>query len=134
MADRAPLAGWRTGAGNLATILDLGAYLYGVVPFSLGGPLRWAICVQTDDADEVRLIRGKAISREAAVIAAEDAARALVAEMAAALGGRVTWGPVCPFCNFQGDDVEVDGQMECAGCGALGAPTANRDSEGATDA
>lgn len=78
MADRAPLAGWALASWNRQSYMKVGGMeLWAAVS-------HWSIEITADRG-------GASDSLAAAKLAAEDAARAMVAEMAAALGGSVTW-------------------------------------------
>lgn len=77
MADRAPLPGWRTvGVEDMLNVgpVDMGVTQHGY----------WYVDIEGGAHGQVRPGAPRRI-------AAEDAARALVSEMAAALGGRVVW-------------------------------------------
>lgn len=87
MAERKPLAGWV----DCELPAHPSAMTLSVEPTdNPDDPTEWVVdgqyCVSA------RVPGGTVAARIAACIAAEDAARALVAEMAAALGGSVTWG------------------------------------------
>ena len=85
MADRAPLAGWRRQSDALSTI-EYGDELWAsVYRHPVTGAFIWYASV------DPKIRRGEINDVVAAKLAAENAARALVADMAAALGGRVVW-------------------------------------------
>lgn len=94
MDERKPLAGWRNtfflGGGQ---VLRAGPYLHCGISNPLFPPesvTSWSVGVEAATGS-VNLALGRCMSHDAARFAAEDAARALVADMAAALGGRVVW-------------------------------------------
>lgn len=77
MAERAPLPGWsRPGDEDVFNVgpVDMGVTLHGY----------WYVDIEGGAHGQVKPGAPRRI-------AAEDAARALVADMAAALGGRVVW-------------------------------------------
>lgn len=80
MAERKPLAGW----DDCELPAHRDAMVLSVEPTDDGSPIEWGI-------DGSYWDHGWAGGDAEARIAAEDAARAMVAEMAAALGGSVTW-------------------------------------------
>lgn len=83
MADRAPLAGWVEIAFPRENFVQLESSPLGLLAWDSGV---WRAKVLTRDGGA-----GVAPTRRTAQLAAEDTARAMVADMAAALGGRVTW-------------------------------------------
>ena len=90
MADRAPLAGWRATAWDANRLYAW----FGIVMARIDGDLAdgfvWNLMACSGVSD-LPVGAGVEQSLGAAQLAAEDAARALVADMAAALGGSVTW-------------------------------------------
>ena len=91
MGSREPLPGWveRDSIQSSERELDCGPCCAWVEP-DWRTPYEWGVSVVTDDGAEP-VVTGKADNRRAAQLAAEDAARAMVADMATALGGSVTW-------------------------------------------
>ena len=88
MGNREPLAGW-TWENEVTRILPTGQMATFKVFISRENGNAWWECHEYGGPwpyDDRQFDR-----TDAAQIAAEDAARALVAEMAAALGGSVTW-------------------------------------------
>lgn len=82
MADRAPLPGWK-GTRYSRDLIGGRRRPWRITASSYGN---WAI-------EPLRIVEGYADGGiEAAQMAAEDAARVFVADVAAALGGRVVWG------------------------------------------
>lgn len=85
MGSREPLAGWM----RVGQYIILGTARVATMAYVCNGSLPgWTGRVLIGDGEN----RIGGDSLHAAQLAAEDAARALVAEMAAALGGSVTWG------------------------------------------
>lgn len=77
MAERKPLAGWR--AVGVEDMFNVGPVDMGVTQHGY-----WYVDIESG-------LHGQVRPGAPRCIAAEDAARAMVAEMAAALGGRVVW-------------------------------------------
>ena len=124
MADRAPLAGWRRQSDALSTI-EYGDELWASVYRSpVAGAFIWYASV------DPKIRRGEINNVVAAKLAAEDAARALVADMAAALGGRVVWGVPCPGCGTTEPDIVVNGETQCGRCGMIGSPVESEEDHG----
>lgn len=118
MAERAPLAGWAWAPWCRQHFVKEGE-----LELWANESGHWSIEIVSDRS-------GTADDPIAARIAAEDAARAMVAEMAAALGGRVMWGVPCPGCGTTEPDIVVDGETQCGRCGMIGSPVESEEDHG----
>ncbi len=101
---RKPLPGWEARRHGGGLFFDAGRFR--LIADSNG---EWDVsCEGADGAVSVSLAHVQ--------FAAEDAARAMVADMAKALGGSVTWGVPCPGCGT----TEPDIAGQCGRCGMIG--------------
>lgn len=87
---REPLSGWR-GDDGVVSVWYAKQVRLCVSPNADANPVLWGVDVFGYQGGMTCVAGGEEPTRLAAQIAAEDAARAMVADMAAALGGSVTW-------------------------------------------